>query len=74
MLWATLINQQSEMESIDHILQGKKIVMLYFSASWCPPCKQFTPMLATFYQSMKGHRSLEIIFISADRDVGSFQE
>ena len=26
------------------------------------------------YQSMKGRRSLEIIFISADRDVGSFQE
>ena len=73
----TLINQENKIKSIDTILQKNNIVMLYFSASWCPPCKQFTPKLATFYKQMKEEgkgRSLEIIFISADRDVGSFQE
>jgi thiol-disulfide isomerase/thioredoxin len=75
LLGGTLINQQSKVLSIDDALQQKKIVMLYFSASWCPPCKQFTPMLAKFYNEMKAaKRSLEIVFVSADRDVGSFQE
>ena len=30
-------------------LAGKKLVMLYFSAHWCPPCKTYTPELAQAY-------------------------
>ncbi len=61
-------------KSIDAALLGKKIVMLYFSASWCPPCRQFTPMLAKFYTEMRAAgRSLECVFVSADRDEGSFK-
>merc|ERR1712170_172244 len=26
-------------------LAGKKKVLVYFSAHWCPPCRMFTPML-----------------------------
>jgi len=26
---------------------------VYFSAHWCPPCRQFTPQLARFYQQAK---------------------
>ena len=38
------------------------------SAHWCPPCRQFTPMLAKFYADAKaaGH-PIEIVFVSADR-------
>jgi thiol-disulfide isomerase/thioredoxin len=61
-------------KSIDAALLGKRIVMLYFSASWCPPCRQFTPMLAKFYREMRAAgRSLECVFVSADRDEGSFK-
>lgn len=48
-------------------------VMLYFSASWCPPCKMFTPKLAEFYTKNKENKKFEIIFISSDRDEASFK-
>ncbi|KAL7472138.1 hypothetical protein ACHAXS_012494 [Conticribra weissflogii] len=51
-------------------LKGKKLVALYFSASWCPPCKAFSPKLIEFYNSFKD--DLEVIFVSSDRDDASF--
>lgn len=43
-----------------------KMVGLYFSACWCPPCRQFTPMLKEHYESWKGE-PFDIIFLSFDR-------
>lgn len=45
-------------------LEGK-MVGIYFSAHWCPPCRNFTPALVDFYEKHKGN--LEIIFVSGDR-------
>lgn len=49
-----------------------KIVGLYFSAHWCPPCRAFTPVLADKYREITtaGH-PFEIVFISSDKDAES---
>merc|ERR1712125_80668 len=58
---------------VKEVLQGKKTVLLYFSAHWCPPCRSFTPMLAKAYSQYKGG-DVEVVFISSDRDEESFKE
>lgn len=52
-------------------LEKKDLVLLYFSASWCPPCQSFSPMLKEFY----GHVSdqIEIIYIGSDKTIPEFE-
>lgn len=42
-----------------------KFVGIYSSASWCGPCKMFTPELVKFYKKHK--KQLEIVFFSSDK-------
>ncbi|KAK9675564.1 hypothetical protein RND81_11G015500 [Saponaria officinalis] len=49
-----------------------KIVGLYFSASWCPPCRRFTPKLIETYNALSSKGDFEVVFISADRDEESY--
>ncbi|KAL7149106.1 hypothetical protein ABFS83_05G017100 [Erythranthe nasuta] len=49
-----------------------KIIGLYFSASWCGPCQQFTPRLVEVYNELAQTKNFEIIFISSDEDDESF--
>merc|ERR550514_1500176 len=53
---------------------SSKYIGLYFSAHWCPPCKQFTPVLAKAYRDHLKDKGLEIIFVSSDRDQNQFIE
>lgn len=63
------------MESVAFSTLKDKHLMLYFSASWCPPCRTFTPKLSEAYTKMKaqGH-DLELLFVSSDHDQESFDE
>ena len=49
-------------------LKDVKIFVLYFSAHWCPPCRQFTPLLARQFEASQSEKS-QIIFVSGDRSL-----
>lgn len=49
-------------------LKGVKYWAFYYSASWCPPCRAFTPHLVDFYKYFKkSHPNFELIFVNDDR-------
>ena len=54
-------------------LAGKN-VFLYFSASWCPPCRGFTPVLAEYYKKNKDAKNFEIVFLTWDEEEDEFLE
>ena len=45
----SLIKSDGTSVSAEAALEGKDLVLFYFSAHWCPPCRQFTPLLKDFY-------------------------
>lgn len=54
-------------------LLSSEVILLYFSAHWCPPCKSFTPKLAMFYNQVNAsEKKLEIVFVSLDRSESDF--
>jgi len=56
-------------------LAGKEVVMLYFSAHWCPPCRQFTPKLITLYRKLQtDSKSVELVFCSLDNSQEEYDE
>ena len=47
-------------------LEGKT-VCVYFSASWCGPCRAFTPQLVKFHRQAAKKNNIEIVFASCDK-------
>lgn len=59
--------------STSSLLCNVKCIALYFSAHWCGPCRQFTPILQDLYKTSKlNNKSFEVIFCSADHDQNGF--
>lgn len=54
-------------------LGGKEFILLYASAHWCGPCRQFTPQLANWYRSLGSNKAAEVVFLSCDHDENGFQ-
>ena len=59
--------QENQNVLIQVPLETERIIGLYFSAHWCPPCRNFTPQLASTYSELrKQNRDFEIVFCSWD--------
>ena len=61
-----LLNRSGKKISTEAALKGK-IVAVYASASWCGPCRAFTPKLVDFYKAVAKKTPMELIFISSDK-------
>ncbi len=49
-------------------LAGVKFYAFYFSASWCAPCKQFTPELIDAYGKIRAvYPEFEVVLVNRDR-------
>lgn len=66
----TLINKDGDLVDPEEALRNK-VVGIYFSAGWCPPCRDFTPILCDFYTELVEENEppaqLEIVFVSSDK-------
>ena len=62
-----IILNKGELLTTDHHLENK-IVGLYFSSSWCPPCQRFTPELIQFYNRHHQDSNFEIVLIPYHED------
>ena len=59
----------------DHKLTNKpkKYYIFYYTASWCGPCKAFTPQLINFYKKHKND-NFELVLISSDSGQGDMED
>jgi nucleoredoxin len=59
----------------DEQLAGVKYYGLYYSASWCGPCRQFTPgFINTYRQIRQKYPQFEVVFISSDRSANDMRD
>ncbi|KAJ3332063.1 hypothetical protein HDU93_009345 [Gonapodya sp. JEL0774] len=63
----SLIDDQGKPVSKKDVLSlGLRLVGLYFSAEWCPPCRAFSPSLSDFLKEHKDEFS--IVYVSSDNN------
>jgi len=60
-------------DTVSH-LQKTTTFGVYFSAHWCGPCRQFTPVLTTAYNKLKAEgKNFEVVFVSGDNSDTEFE-
>ena len=50
-----------------------KYKLIVFGASWCSKCKEEIPKLLPYYETWKNKYQLDVVFVSLDTDLNSFQ-
>ena len=61
-----LLNVSRETVKVADLADKK--VAIYFSAQWCPPCRQFTPLLVNAHRELRSQgKPFEVVFVSGDQ-------
>eukprot|EP00051_Salpingoeca_urceolata_P019686 m.290394 g.290394 ORF g.290394 m.290394 type:complete len:162 (+) comp19466_c1_seq4:1048-1533(+) len=72
--------QAKDGSTVDASVLAGRQVGIYFSAHWCPPCREFTPQLAMMYEEVtdeevdRSKRPFEVVFVSSDVDEAAAKE
>lgn len=77
LLGGHVIRTNCDKVAISSLCGKDRVLGIYFSAEWCPPCKGFTPKLVDFYNKLKekdDNSKFEIVFVSWDKDESTFTE
>jgi nucleoredoxin len=69
-LWDDSCTPISSTEAAKRI--ENKVVGLYFSAQWCPPCRAFSPVLSSFLQ--RNSDRFVVIYVSMDKNLEKMKE
>ncbi|MGF1657187.1 MAG: thioredoxin-like domain-containing protein [Verrucomicrobiales bacterium] len=64
--------QDSRGNVVDRDSLEGKLIGVYFSAEWCPPCRDFTPDLVRFRNINKD--KFEVVFVSSDKSADDQQK
>ena len=67
MIGDTLVDSKGKKFETSEVLEGRKNVLIYFTASWCGPCRRFTPELVKFADEHKDAKDFVIIMVGSDR-------
>ena len=73
-LGRTLVKKDGSSTGCAAALRPTRLTLLYFSASWCGPCRQFSPQLKAFVKANAAAQSFEVVFASLDRTQEAFME
>lgn len=66
---------EDQMVDASDALEGKDLIAVYYSAHWCPPCRQFTPKLSEFYdEASKEYPNFQLVFMSSDKSADAMKE
>ncbi|GKZ00387.1 hypothetical protein MPSEU_000991700 [Mayamaea pseudoterrestris] len=72
LLGPKLLKSINDSTSTSSLLKDTKLVGLYFSAHWCPPCQSFTPILKKFYENTS-RQDIQFVYISSDKTLDEFK-
>lgn len=68
----SLIDQKNQKHSSSKILDDKKIVIYYFTASWVPAKELLERLLLVYEGNQKRKTGIEVIYVSADNEERSY--
>ncbi|MEN9958442.1 MAG: Hydroxyacylglutathione hydrolase [Bacteroidota bacterium] len=63
-----------KLADFDKLLQGKKLVIVDYNATWCGPCKQLSPVLEAWIKAQNGQVELIKIDVDANQELAKAKQ